>query len=307
MVLHRPDPLNRNDLISRCPVALGVFIAAMLCTIVGGCRREPQVDPARRMAEGWSWYRNGDFGPAITAFDDVLARAGQDPALRQRALYGLATTWNLRRPDEDPERATAYYRETIAANPSNDLAVWSWLALARIRTAPVAGEDVDVKEQVRAYQEVVDRFPFHPAGEEAFLLQQAARVTAVPATNETRAVSDALELFLKTHPETPWRSAAWRLIGHCCDLLGLKDRRLAAALEEWKAKEVDPLSPNQDLAFTFWRIATLAEFEVGDFAMAREYYGKLIANYPTEQRVFLAKQELKRMDDLEAWVKGQGK
>ena len=41
--------------------------------------------------------------------------------------------------------------------------------------------------------------------------------------------------------------------------------------------------------------------------MAREYYGKLIANYPTEQRVFLAKQELKRMDDLEAWVKGQGK
>lgn len=289
----------------RLPAGLALILAMALGVAgMGGCRAATRVEPAKRIAEGWNWYRSGDFGPAMEAFEAALDGAGTNDTLRQQAWYGLATTWNLRRPDEDPDRATACYREAIAVAPASDLAAWSWLALARMRTRPVAGEDVEAKEQVRAYQDVIDRFPFHPAGEEAFLFQQAARITLMPGTNETHAVLDALGTFLTTHPATPWRSAAWRLVAHCCDVLRLKERRLAAALEEWKTKEVDPLNPNQDLALTYWRIATLAEFEVGDFAMAREYYSGLITNYPTEQRVFPAKQELKRMDDLETSLKG---
>ena len=49
----------------------------------------------------------------------------------------------------------------------------------------------------------------------------------------------------------------------------------------------------------------MAEFGAGDFGVAREYYRKLIAEYPDEQRVFLAKQELKRMDELEARLRAE--
>jgi tetratricopeptide (TPR) repeat protein len=282
----------------------------LLLTVLGlsmstGCRREARVDPAQQVETGWSWYRSGDFGLAIKAFEAALANAGRDGLVRQQALYGLASTWNLRRPDEDLERAKQYYDEAIAANPTSDLAAWSLLAVARMQAAPVAGEATDVKVQVKAYQDVIARFPFHPAGEEAFLFQQAARLSETGA-NETADVLAALDAFLDTHPQTPWRSTAYRLIAHCCELLGLKERWVDAAKKEWDFRAIDPRKAAQDLSWKYWRIATLAEFETGDFALAREYYGKLLTEYPTEQRAFLAKQELKRMDELEARVRGQG-
>ena len=49
----------------------------------------------------------------------------------------------------------------------------------------------------------------------------------------------------------------------------------------------------------------VAEFDVGDFGLARLYYRKLIEEYPKEQRVFLAKQELKRMDEMEIEIRRQ--
>ena len=114
-----------------------------------------------------------------------------------------------------------------------------------------------------------------------------------------------MEEYLKTHPQSPYRSVAYRLVAHCCEVLALKDKLLDATIQEWKTTEADPLGSAQDLSWTYWRIATVAEFEVGDFAMARDYYRKLIAEYPTEQRVFLAKQELLRMDDLEKRIRAE--
>ena len=292
------------------PVGMVLVLVALSVTGVGGCRRESPVDPAKRIAEGWSWYRSGDFGLAITAFEAALTSVGTNVGLRQRALYGLASTWNLRRPDDDPERATLYYHEVIDADPKSDLAAWSTLAMARMRTLPVAGESVDLKEQVKAYQAVIDAYAAHPAGEEAFVFQQAARLSDAQA-GEEQATLAALEEYLKAHPQTPWRAAIDRLIAHCCEVLDLKEQRLAATIEEWQTSEASRLKaadapPTQDRSFIYWRLATLEEFEEGDFDRAREYYRKLIADYPTEQRVFLAKQELKRMDELEAKVRGEG-
>jgi hypothetical protein len=79
-----------------------------------------------------------------------------------------------------------------------------------------------------------------------------------------------------------------------------------AIREEWKAKEAAaPAGTPPDRRLLYWRVATLAEFELGDFDLARENYRKIIAEYPTEQLVFLCKQELKRMDALEEKLRGQ--
>jgi hypothetical protein len=42
------------------------------------------------------------------------------------------------------------------------------------------------------------------------------------------------------------------------------------------------------------------EFEAGDFAIARDYYRRLMAEFPREIRVFAARKALTHMDDMEA-------
>lgn len=281
----------------------GVAVLAILGTLMSGtgCRGARVPDPEKRIATGWERFAQGDFTLALADFESALNALPDPSPARLQALFGLATAWNLRRPGENPELASRLYRDVIAAAPADDLAAWSLLALARMPLlaprAAVAKPDPAMLD--KAYQEVVDRFPFHEAGEQAFLLQQAARLeTSRPEL--ARSTLDALDAFLETHPESHFKGGAWRLIGHACQLLKQPERQLEAVLQEWKHTEIDPLNPGQELALTYWQIATLAEFEVGDFDVAREYYGKLIDAYPRDQRVFLAKQELKRMNELES-------
>ncbi|MBM4143929.1 MAG: tetratricopeptide repeat protein [Lentisphaerae bacterium] len=283
------------------------FMAAVaILAVCAGCGigRSGEGSAGERLDRGWDRYRLGEFSLALKDFEAVAQSAQPGSSNHLAALYAQATTWNLRRPDEDTARAERLYRQVIALAPTNDLAAWSWLALARRKSVPVGGETPPLQPQVEAYQEVIDRFPFHLAGEEAFLHQQAARLEQ-PDEARTREVLAALETFLRTHPQSPWRGAAYGLVEHCCAMLGLREQRVDAVFQAWRAAEAETTNRTSNLSWTYWKIATLAEFETGDFTMAREYYRKFIAEYPTEQRVFLAKQELKRMDELEERIRGQ--
>lgn len=244
----------------------------------------------------------GEYSLALQDFQAAAAASAPASEPHRAALYGEASTWFLCRPGQDEEKAAALFRQVIDLAPGDSLAAWSLLALARIKAQPVDGEAPDAPALDAAYQAVIDRFPAHPAGEEAFLYQQAARMEMADEAT-TRAVLAALETFLEAHPGSPWRSAANNLIVHACTVLGLPGRKLEAAIACWKTAEIDPNDPFLDLAYTYWRIATVAEFDAGDFATAREYFGKLIEEYPTDQKVFIAKQELKRMEALEARLK----
>ena len=282
----------------------GVLVAALV--LLGCAKHQETGRPETLILSGWNNYRLGEFSLATRDFEAAMKKAPQGGPEHLGALYGLATTWNLRRPGEDPDRAAQLFRQVIALAPTNDLAAWSWLALARMKAMPVAGESPELNAQVLAYQDVIDRFPFHSAGEEAFLFQQAARLET-PDVDLTREVLAALERFIEIHPKSPWLSSAYGLVAHCCTVLNLPDKRFAAMLKASKAAEIDPLNPLQDLSAIYWQLATVAEFDLGDFALAREYYRRLIAEYPKEQRVFLAKQELRRMDEVEEEIRGTEK
>lgn len=270
-----------------------------LVGLPGGCTPvKDRSKPEARLTSGWNNYRLGEFSLALKDFQAVVQETAPATPIHLAALYGEATTWSLRRPDEDNVHAAELFHQVIDQAPTDSLAAWSWLALARIKALPVDGMPADHRQQVEAYQEVVSRFPKHLAGEEAFLMQQAA-ILSVPGTNGVGEVLAALRTFTRDHPDTPWLSAAYGLQGHCCAVLGLAQERVEASVKAWKSAEIDPANPIQDRSWTYWQIATLAEFETGDFDMAREYYRKLIAEYPSEQKIFLAKQELNRMDELE--------
>ena len=235
------------------------------------------------LREGWEQFRLAEFNLAVKAFESGVAQTGTNPVLQAKALYGLAMTWALRRPGEDPVKAVELYRRAIAVAPGSDAAAWSLLAIAQLQ---------------HTYQDVIDKFPAHPAGEEAFLFQQAATL-AVPRKETARQAVGELVDFLKTHPQSSYRYAAWKLLAHGYQFLGEHENRLVALLETLRAVEADAGAPI-DHAGDYWSIATLAEFDCGNFAVAREFYRKLIAEYPTDQRIFLAKRELHHMADVEA-------
>ncbi len=278
---------------------LGLLMAPTL--MLGGCASQNATEGGDQVATGWEWFRGGEYDLAEKAFSRAAQSSANDVPARAEALYGLAVTWHLRRPGGDSARATNLYRKVMALAPEHDLAAWSALGLARLPEVLPPGKEPPRAERLQAYEEVIDRFPEHPAGIEAFLLQQSLRLAMPSSDDEPREVLAKLDDFLAKHPGSPYAGAAWGLVEQATAWLGLPDRRLEAVFRQWQSAEKDSANPDSkpDLSATYWRIATIAEFEVGDFDLAREYYGKLIDEYPTQQRVFLAKQELQRMAKLE--------
>ena len=270
-----------------------LLVVALACSPAKPARQSGDL-----VAAGWEYYRLGEFDQAVRTFQ----QAATDAATRVPALFGEAQTWHLRRPDPDLEKAAALYRQVAELAPQSEYAAWSSLALAWIKIATTTSKTLDIPTATQAFEAVLARFPNQPAGQEGFLSLQAVKLHQTgPAI--WREVLVALDQFLQQHPQTTYASAAHLLRAHCYRMLAEPVNELAAVRQAWQVEEVDPENPKRNPVGTYWRIATLAEFDVGDFTIAREYYRRLIAEYPTEQRVFLAKQELRHMDEIEAQIR----
>ena len=274
-------------------------VLAGLC-LLAGCARQAQVtDPDAVLRSGWDHYRLGEFDGAIKDFEGVLAAVPAQEPRRPMALYGLACTWNLRRPGQDPTRAAQHYQQIVDEAPTSDLAAWSLLALARMKHLVPVGDEPNYDEVRQAYQAVIDRFPTHPAAEEAFIYQQATYVAAITPETARHAMTN-LETFVRTHLSSGFLSAAYSVMAIASQTLNDPEQRLQCELKAYETAEVDPSNPFIDNAWRYWTIATVAEFEVGDFDTAREFYGRLIKEYPTDIRKYASQQALLRMEATEA-------
>ncbi len=276
-----------------------VLVGALLLT---GCARGPEgaVD-ADPLTEGWTRYRYGEFESAIRAFERVRAEALPESPRHLQALFGLATTWNLRTPvgDQNKPLARSLYEDITRRAPEDDLAAWSLLALARMEHLVPVGADPDLARVRAAYQIVLDRFPEHLAGHEAFIYLQSTYIQTLEAAPTRRAIA-ALTAFIDSHPGSGFLSGAHQLLSVGYETLGDPDAQLAAELQTLDTMEFDPGNPKHENSGLYWRIATIAEFEAGDFATARRFYRRLIEEYPQDIRVFSSEEALRRMDRVEA-------
>jgi len=274
----------------------GRILLIILVTATAGCGGEKaSSDPATALTSGWGNYRVGEYSGAIKDFEIALSQG--DAAQKRQALYALATTWNLRRPDEDPAKARGLYQQLIKGQ-KDDLSAWSLLALARMDHLVPIGQVPDFAQVRRAYQAVIDEYPGHPAAQEAFVFQQSTWVATLK-TDDAKSCLQSLQKFLVDHPESRYRSSVYGLMAACYRTLKQPDERLQSEIMALETREVDVSNPNLDSSSNYWLIATTAEFDAGDFAIARTYYRKLIAEYPVDARVYAATQALKRMDDTE--------
>ncbi|MCE9614608.1 MAG: tetratricopeptide repeat protein [Lentisphaerae bacterium] len=268
-----------------------------------GCAPRHQAPPAEAnpVEAGWTHYRLGEFDSAVRAFDRALAAKPPADPQHLLALYGLATTWNLRTPlgDQDKTRARHYYEDIVTRAPQSDLAAWSMLALARLQHVVPVGEEPDYEAVRAAYDAVIDRFPEHLAGQEAFIYRQATLIQTLQTGPTSQAVT-ALHAFIDRHPKSGFLSGAYSLLASGYETLHEPEHQLEAELKALDSMEFDPTNPKFENSGAYWKIATIAEFEAGDFATARRFYRRLMDEYPQDIRVFAAEEALRRMDGVEA-------
>jgi tetratricopeptide (TPR) repeat protein len=276
-------------------VALLVLLAS-----TSGCGSAPLVrSPKELISSAWNNYRSGAYSAAIEEFNAAVIQTPETSEDHLQALYGLATTWNWRSPGDDRAKAESLYQKLQQLSPGHDLAAWSLLALARLKHVAPVDQNFDAPEARRAYQECIDRFPNHPAADEAFIYQQSTLIVSMKP-EEVKQASATLEKFVVQKPNSRFNSPAYHLLSKAYELLKQPDKQLQARVKAIELEERDPENPEPEFANAYWNIATIAEFDAGDFDTARKYYQRLIDEYPTDIHKFGAKLALRRMDELEA-------
>lgn len=278
----------------KCVVVAG--LAGIMTLLHAGCREAgPDKSAEQFLERAWHYYQLGEYGAAITEFEAALQSSEPGSENYLQTLYGLGTVWQLRRPQENREKASEYYHRLLELAPRHDLAAWSLLALARMKHLVPVGEDPNYDEVRQAYRRVYEQFPDHTAGQEAYIYYYSTLAASLQPDDARTAIA-ALDEFMSAHPGGAFVSAAWSLKSVCYNTLRMPQEKLDAEIMAFRTMEIDPNHPNQDQAGRYWLLATIAEFDVGDFSTARHYYQRLIDEYPTDIRVYACESAIERMN-----------
>jgi tetratricopeptide (TPR) repeat protein len=255
--------------------------------------------PDQAIREGWTQYRLSEFNSAIRIFQSVQGSQPAGSEFHLQALYGEASCWNHRRDGRDIAKAVAAYRAVLDEAPQSPLAAWCALDIVRTRHLAPADQPIDYGQLSRDYAEVYRGYPNTRAGEEAFLYENSLLLPAADQ-EQAREILESVTAFPTRHPKTPFLSQFYSIIAECYRRLDEHDRRIEYMIKALETREVDPSNPIEDRSSAYWDIGYAAEFEAGNFAVAREYYKHLIDEYPQDVRVFGVRKALERMDAIEA-------
>lgn len=295
--------MMRQVVTGACSVAVAGVLAfsGLACSRQGGGLEE--MSATELVQEGWTKYRLNEFHDAIRAFEAAREAAEVGSSDWAMATYGLGITWDLQRPGEDPVKATQLFNEVLAKAPDADVVPWTKLALVRQKHLVPVGQEPDYPTVIAGFEEIMRDYPGHLAAKEAFLYVEGIRLSDLTPASSRVAESNLLEFI--AHEQKEFVSPAWSLLTVAYVNLNEQEKRLAAEEESFKHTETDPNDPSVEYAWAFWNLATIAEFDVGDFAKARRYYQALIDTYPNDLRVHGCKVALARMDAMEAKLRAE--
>jgi tetratricopeptide (TPR) repeat protein len=251
--------------------------------------------------EGWRLYRLGEFKAAVEAFESLRSSGQPGSEAEIEGLYGEASCWNFRRDRRDTARAIQLYDRLLSLAPEHPLAAWA--ALDRVRAEYLGAVDFDRNPDIaHAFGEVAKTYEGTPAGEEAFFLSMNQQVPGMDSVKAAQ-LHKEIGAYLRRHPKSLFLSQLYQLRAACYAVLGQQSERLANMVLALESREYDQMSSRADSPLAYWQIAYIAEFQAGDFRLAREYYQRLIREYPKDIRIFGARRALERMDAVEAAVR----
>jgi tetratricopeptide (TPR) repeat protein len=267
--------------------------------LLPACKAKSSLSPQEQLAAGWQDYRDSDFEKALTVFQNLQATQPLGSDLWLQALYGEASCWSQRRSDRDTGKAVTLYKTLLKEAPRSFLAPWAALDIVRTGHLAPADQKLDYPQLARDYANVYETYPDTKAGEDAFLFKSYLQTYMANPGQAAKTLAE-MEAFLRTHPNTPYLSTVYKLMAECYRRTGDEKRRIDLMVKSVKNREVDPETPFFELSTSYWDIAYAAEFEAGEFDVAREYYRQLIKEFPNDDRIFACYQALDRMDAIEA-------
>jgi tetratricopeptide (TPR) repeat protein len=279
---------------------LGLLVVSLL---MAACESKQAVaPPERQIREAWAQYRLGEFNNAVEIFQSLQASQPNGSEYHLQALYGEASCWNHRRDRRDTQKAIAGYRAVIEKAPQHPLAAWCALDIVRAKHLAPADQEIDYEKLIRDYAEVYRNYPNTLAGEEAFLYESSL---PLPMADRQRAgmILARVTEFLAARPQTAFRSEFYSIIAECYRKMDDHDRRIDYMIRALNSREINPSNPLEDRSTAYWNIAYAAEFDAGNFRLAREYYKRLMKEYPQDVRIFGVRKALERMDAIEATVR----
>lgn len=280
---------------------LAVALACGACSKDGDVASEGDVKDIVNQA--WTAYRLNEFHDAIRHFEAARALADEGSDDWAMATYGLGIVWDLQRPGEDPVKATKLFTEAMEKAPNSPIAPWVELALVRQKHLVPVGKEPDYDAVKAGFQHIMDTYPGHLAAKEAFLYLEGIRLSELAPESSRVAESNLLDFISREDHE--FVSPAWSLLTVAYVTMDEQEKRLRAEEKSFENVEKDPLDPSVEYAWAYWNLGTIAEFEVGDFDLARKYYKELLKEYPNDIRVHGCKQALERMDAMEAQIRAE--
>ena len=279
-----------------------VALATILC--VGGsfcgCERtEAKASDRELLASAWAYFKLSEFSEAQRNFARVIEQAKDKASFESRvqAEYGLAAITAMGS-EADSAKAVPQFQQVINELPHSDLAGWSQLAMVRMTQQAIGTDTPDARKKLDAdYRAVIETYRGQPPADEAFVHLQALRL--IPLDRDAaRQVNADITAYLNRG--TRYVSALYNLraISHqlCDEYQASFDDRTASIASQ----EKDPQNPMQIDAGLLYAMGVSAQFDLGDFATARQYYQRFLDLYPTEQRSFTVKLLMKNMDHVEA-------
>lgn len=285
----------RAEHFSRAPVWL---IAAVLCALAGcGGKRETGT-PQEILDRGWKYFAVEQAAEAERCFNTVLESAA-DKSLRCQAAYGLAQVQSLLRHGQGSRRAVEFFKRVIALDPEGPLAAWAALGIVRDKHLPARSDaSIPVEELKREYAQVIERYPGTPAADDAFLYRMSLYLQSLTAA-DAQVVVDETRTRLAITPTGNQASMLHHLAAQAYHTLNRHRESVEATIQSWETRVLEPTTP-PNYNYEYYTIALAAEYDVGDFALARKYFQLFLKEFPTDQKAFTVRAELQRMDTIEA-------
>lgn len=289
-----------------------VFILAA-CLYMIGCDQQETLEmpaPKQLLSGAWRSLQLKDFTAAAEQFQEVVKSTNPECDEYLEGLYGWAMSLWLASPVQPSPQAAALLDRIVALREDHELAAWSLLAQARMKSAFLSG-DQDWNTVRAAYQKVLDRYPNSAPASEAFLYQQATWLSTLKK-EDAQAVLDACDRKLATESDPAQAFYLHQMRAMACQTLGDPVRQLVSELKCLENPESKPdmrihLTQAKAQPSAYWHAAVIAQYSVGDFATARRIYQRLIEEWPEEQRVLRAQAALAEMDQIEKELRGTGK
>jgi len=168
-------------------------------------------DPHEAIVYGWDAMSSADYERAEAAFRKAATKSGADSQDHKLAVFGLANSFQHRKPVSDYDTAEKFYSELVAQDKGHDVGAWSALAIARMHHLKLyePGRNSDDTAASRAFRNlliVIVGFSLLAVGS-AYALLQRSKWLGLSAVLACAFVGTRIGKEFMVH-ETSQRSAA---------------------------------------------------------------------------------------------------